>query len=145
MVFGGVPKERIQFNVDSLWVGDEQDTGRYQAFGDLFLTLEGAESKPEEYTRELDIENSIHRVEYKQNGVSFKREYFASHPAETLVFRWTADQPGAYTGKISLTDTHSAKITVEDDQNRCGGFVGKGKADQNQKRKALRFVSRLRG
>ena len=139
MVFGGVPKERIQFNVDSLWVGDEQDTGRYQAFGDLFVTLDGADDgmggKPEEYTRELDIENSVHRVEYKQNGVNFKREYFASHPAETLVFRWTADQPGAYSGKISLTDTHSAKITVEDDKIVAVGSLEKAKLTRTKKGK----------
>lgn len=27
MVFGGAPKEQIQFNEDSLWTGDEQKTG----------------------------------------------------------------------------------------------------------------------
>ena len=135
MAFGGIQKERIQFNVDSLWVGDEQDTGRYQAFGDLFVQLNGAEGKAEEYRRELDIETAVHRVEYKQNGVSFKREYFASRPAEALVFRWTADQPGAYTGKISLTDTHSAKITVEGDQIVAVGSLEKAKPTRTKKGK----------
>ncbi len=37
MVFGGVDRERIQFNEDSLWIGDEQDTGAYQAFGDVYV------------------------------------------------------------------------------------------------------------
>ncbi len=41
MVFGGVAEERIQFNEDSLWIGDEQDTGSYQAFGDLWVRLAG--------------------------------------------------------------------------------------------------------
>jgi alpha-L-fucosidase 2 len=39
MVFGGVEQERVQFNEDSLWVGDESDTGAYQAFGDLVIEL----------------------------------------------------------------------------------------------------------
>ncbi len=39
MVFGGVEQERVQFNEDSLWVGDESDTGAYQAFGDLLVDL----------------------------------------------------------------------------------------------------------
>jgi len=39
MVFGGVDRERIQFNEDSLWIGDEHDTGAYQAFGDLYVEL----------------------------------------------------------------------------------------------------------
>lgn len=45
MVFGGVDQERIQFNADSLWTGDENPTGDYggmgafQNFGDLFIDL----------------------------------------------------------------------------------------------------------
>jgi hypothetical protein len=37
MIFGGILHERLQFNEDSLWIGDETDTGAYQAFGDLFV------------------------------------------------------------------------------------------------------------
>lgn len=39
MIFGGTVKEHIQFNEDSLWIGDETDTGAYQAFGDLYIEL----------------------------------------------------------------------------------------------------------
>jgi alpha-L-fucosidase 2 len=35
MIFGGIACERIQFNEESLWLGDETDPGAYQAFGDL--------------------------------------------------------------------------------------------------------------
>lgn len=37
MIYGGVDHEHIQFNEDSLWIGDEKDTGAFQAFGDVFL------------------------------------------------------------------------------------------------------------
>ncbi|MHC4202908.1 MAG: discoidin domain-containing protein, partial [Planctomycetota bacterium] len=37
MVFGGIDEEHIQFNVDSLWTGDDKDTGAYQNFGDLYI------------------------------------------------------------------------------------------------------------
>lgn len=39
MIFGQVEREQIMFNEDSLWIGDENDTGSYQAFGDVFLQL----------------------------------------------------------------------------------------------------------
>ena len=39
MLFGGAPQEHIQFNEESLWIGDEIDTGAYQAFGDIFVEL----------------------------------------------------------------------------------------------------------
>ena len=37
MLFGGLQREQIQFNEESLWIGDEEDTGAYQAFGDVFV------------------------------------------------------------------------------------------------------------
>ena len=49
MIFGGVAKERVQFNVDSLWTGDENPSGdygsmgAYQNFGDLFVEFSPAE------------------------------------------------------------------------------------------------------
>ena len=39
MIFGGIEREHIQFNEDSLWVGNEHDTGAYQAFGDVYIDL----------------------------------------------------------------------------------------------------------
>lgn len=41
MLFGQPARERVQFNEGSLWIGDEQDTGAYQAFGDVFVHFEG--------------------------------------------------------------------------------------------------------
>ncbi len=45
MIFGGVERERIQFNVDSLWTGGANESGEYkveefgcyQSFGNLFI------------------------------------------------------------------------------------------------------------
>lgn len=264
MIFGGINEERIQFNEDSLWLGDEKDTGAYQAFGDVFIrfgdgstsvtnpskhktspsqdvtktsddnpatkwcmehngkpviweisggslskeplttytftsandapkrdpmqwelfgsedgtrweklderneaspfekrgqkktfTLPGkrdngsyghyrfvfqptdkthfqiadiqlgddVEKAPVNYRRELDIENSVHRVKYESEGTVFTREAFASRPAEALVFRFTADKPGAYTGSIELTDMHGAEIRSEDDTITSAGSL----------------------
>jgi hypothetical protein len=41
MIFGDPARERIQFNEESLWIGDEVDTGAYQAFGDVIVELGG--------------------------------------------------------------------------------------------------------
>jgi len=110
MVFGGGASERIQFNEDSLWIGDETDTGSYQAFGDLFVELPG--HKPSGYRRQLDIGTALHSITYTSGGTTYRREYFASHPAEVLVFRFTADKKGAYTGTVALTDMHKGKIVA---------------------------------
>ena len=252
MVFGQVERERIMFNEDSLWIGDELDTGSYQAFGDIFVRLhpeafalhyispnqgqnasEGInqafdgnadskwcfehQSKPiiahievtgkatplteyrivsgndipardpsdwileashdgkswqkldqqtkqpqwserkqerlykvsniksykhyrftfqpsqqvphfqvadiklnisptkttaySNYTRKLDLQEAIHRTSYTYNGVNYRREAFSSAPAGVMVFRFEADQKGAHTGSIQLTDQHDARIS----------------------------------
>jgi hypothetical protein len=42
MVFRGVGHERIQFNEESLWIGDENDMGAYQAFAEVAGILDRA-------------------------------------------------------------------------------------------------------
>jgi len=119
MIFGGIESERIQFNESSLWIGDENDTGAYQAFGDVFVSLGGKETSKQsvnpasDYRRELDIGRAVHVVSYTQGGVRFRRECFASHPANVMVFRFTADKPGAYSGSVLLTDMHKGKVVVD--------------------------------
>ena len=110
MIFGDAAAEHIQFNEDSLWVGDEEDTGAYQAFGDLHIEMTG--HKASDYRRQLDIGTAVHTITYKSRGTPYRRDYFASHPAGVLVFRFTADGKGAHTGTISLTDMHEGKVAA---------------------------------
>ena len=103
----GIAEERIQFNEDSLWSGDEENLGAYQNFGRLFITLEGhAGAEADNYRRELDIDRAVHTITYSVNGVNYRREYFASNPANVMVFRLTADKPGAYSGSVHLFNAH---------------------------------------
>jgi alpha-L-fucosidase 2 len=121
MVFGGVTKEHIQFNEDSLWFGDEENTGSYQPFGDVYVEL-GHES-PTDYRRELDISRAIHSISYQSKGINYTREYFSSHPSQVMVFRFFADKPGAYTGKLTLTDAHKAVISSEGNRIKASGSL----------------------
>ena len=50
------------------------------------------------YRRELDISRAVHTVTYEDGGVHYRREAFASYPARVILFRFTADKPGALTG-----------------------------------------------
>ena len=110
MIFGDAAAERIQFNEDSLWIGDEKDTGAYQAFGDLHIEMPG--HKDTNYRRQLDIASALHSITYTSNGTAYRRDYFASHPAQVLVFHFTANAKGAHTGTVALTDMHKGKVTA---------------------------------
>lgn len=270
MIFGGVGREHIQFNEDSLWIGDQKNTGAYQAFGNVFIdlgqggvasvecasgqtspggqsvenTIDGspetkwcmehqnrpavwighvpggmvvssyaftsAEDMPDrdpktwflegsndgktwtlldkranekpfphrhqrkEYTfannkkfsyfrftfsehgspthfqiaeielgaqgrkavtgyrRELDIRRAMHTVSYTSGGVTFRREYIASHPAGVLALRLTADKPAAYTGSVMLTDMHKGKVVARGNRLVTTGSLAGYKYDDNE-------------
>ncbi|MEI6178538.1 MAG: glycoside hydrolase family 95 protein, partial [Verrucomicrobiota bacterium] len=126
-VFGGIAEEHIQFNEDTLWTGDEGDTGRYQNFGDMLIALDGhAATSPgaAKYRRELDIEKALHTIRYEMDGVHYRREYFASHPANVLVFRFTADKKGAYTGTVTLKNAHEGEPGAAGNTITISGTLG---------------------
>jgi len=124
MIFGGTDTEQIQFNVDSLWEGDDKDTGAYQAFGDVYVEL--GHKDVSDYRRELDIGRAVHTISYTAGGVRYKREYFASNPAGVMAFRFTADKAGAHTATIRLTDMHGAKVAVGKDRLASSGALKNG-------------------
>lgn len=146
MIYGGVDREQIQFNEDSVWLGDEKDTGSYQAFGDLLIEIEAGEAATAtgatDYRRALDISQAIQTVSYEKNGIRFQREYFASHPANVLVFRLTADQPGAFSGQLSLKDAHGGSVEAEGNEVFFSGTLS-GKHSLSGKGGAPNYDIRL--
>ncbi len=86
MVFGGIDNEHIQFNHDALWVGSEQNTGAYQAFGDI--NIEFGHAGETDYRRELDISKAVHTVTYEQQGHEVQKRVFRqrARPGHGLSF-----------------------------------------------------------
>lgn len=140
MVFGGIKRERIQFNEISLWTGDELETGAYQAFGDLFVNFKNENSEkaaqaadsvaevPSDYRRQLDLSNSIQQISYTNDGIGYKREYFTSFPDKVMVLRYTAANKGAYTATIQLQDAHKAKVSASGLSLQISGKLENGLA-----------------
>ena len=112
MIFGGPFAERVQFNVDSLWTGDENPSGdynsmgAYQAFGDLRIRFDAPADAPKDYRRALDLATGLHTVTFSAGGTAFTREAFASAPDQAIVLRLTASTPDALSGTLSLTGAH---------------------------------------
>ena len=107
MIFGDARREHLQLNENSLWTGDEKDTGRYQNLADLMLELNHGE--PKNYRRSLDIDRAIHTIDYSSGDTVWHREYFASAPQQVIILRFTADKRGAYNGRLKLVDAHGAR------------------------------------
>lgn len=130
MIFGGVEEERIQFNVDSLWTGDENypggyrdpGMGHYQNFGDLYVALDG-KGAASEYARRLDLGRALSRISYVQDGVEFVRETICSHPEQAIVSRMTASKKGSYSGKIRLDGGRDETTVVKANRMTFSGTL----------------------
>ena len=123
MVFGGLAREHLQFNDITLWTGDARRMGAYQPFGDVVVELAGASGPARHYRRELQLDRARHLVTYEQGGAHFRREVFASHPAQAIVVRLDADRPHRYTGVIRLDDAHGARIVADGDRLVASGAL----------------------
>jgi alpha-L-fucosidase 2 len=131
MIFGGTDKERIQFNEQTLWTGDEIQMGAYQPFGDLFIDSPGL-AIATKYRRGLDLSDGVHRTTFTSNGVKFTREVFSSHPDKVMVIRLGADKPGAISGTIRLTDMHKAGISAAGETITATGSLENGLAYESR-------------
>lgn len=127
MFRGGIDQEWIHLNEISLWSGGENSSGiyrdpadgtegsdkfgAYQPFGDLVIDFHHV-GESSDYTRSLNLEDAVARVSYKNNGVTYSREIFASIPAQVIVMTCKADKPGALSATFSLKSQHGAKIVA---------------------------------
>ena len=156
MVFGGIDRERIQFNESTVWQGAPHDyahkgaSGRlakirellwagqqkeaeelalrefmsvplrqkaYQALGDLELEIPGVvAAEAQGYRRELDLDTGIATVQYTIRGTTYRREVFASYPANVVVVRITGGKPAP-----RLKAAHDATVTAD---SISGGVAG---------------------
>jgi len=99
MFFGGITRERIQFNEKTLWSGTTTQRGVFQNFGDVYIDITSHGSRVTDYYRELSLNDAVGTVSYTAGGVSYRREYFSSFPDQVVVMRYTA--PGN-SGKLSF-------------------------------------------
>jgi alpha-L-fucosidase 2 len=117
LVYGDPAHERIVLNESSLWTGadnpsgDDGMMGSYQVLGELKIALPGHE-KATDYRRDLDLSQALAHVTYKVDGVTYRREVFASHVAGVLAVRLSADRKGALTGTVNLADGHGSKTDL---------------------------------
>jgi alpha-L-fucosidase 2 len=123
-LFGEPCRERLQFNVDTAWVGNEDNTGAYQPFGDLYIDLSHDRTYTG-YRRELDIARAVQTISYESGGVRYKREAFASRPAGVIALRFTADRSGALSGRVAMDNIQKLSSTVEDGQLVMTGDTSK--------------------
>jgi alpha-L-fucosidase 2 len=112
----------------------------YQPVGDLRLAVpvEGAVS---DYRRDLDLETATVRIRYRQAGVTYTREIFASAADQAIVVRLYADKPGRVAFTAGMASPQKTTVGTE------GGdaLVMRGtNGDCQGVKGALRFEARVK-
>jgi len=127
MLTGGTDKAVYHCSVDSMWQGNLERMGQYQAFGEITFALGHDPKKATDYRRELDLRTGLHTVTYRYNGINYKREAFCSYPTGLLVIRFTADKPAAHTGLLELSAMHESKFIKSKEGIEFFGKLGNGR------------------
>lgn len=81
----------------------------YQPFGDLHIQ----NNKPGDaagYKRALNISDAVATTVYKQNGVKYEREVFASHPDNVIVMHLKSDTPNGIDISLDFTSPHPTAL-----------------------------------
>ena len=158
MLFGMPGKDHIQFNEESFWAagyrGVQTSVGPtfvnpdmsegingYMNAGNIFVDFNlPANPAISNYYRDLNLDEAVAHVEYEYDNVKYNREYFASYPAQVLVFRYIANKPGALNFTVNPVSAHPGKIFVNNGEITITGnlkdsepYRGGGRAVYSQK------------
>lgn len=82
----------------------------YEYAGELTVALH-TDDACENYTRDLDLNRGLAVISYEKDGISYKREAFASHPAGLLCNRFSASAP--FDAKIAFHRENTDRITCQ--------------------------------
>ena len=75
------------------------------------------------YNRQLSLDSAMATVSYIRNGITYKKEYFASHPDKMIAIKLSASQPGTINSDISLTSLIPHKVKASQGQLTMTGHV----------------------
>jgi alpha-L-fucosidase 2 len=103
--------------------------GCFQTLGDLWLDF-GKRGGYENYHRELNLNRGMVIVTYKQGGVKYRREIFASYPDRALVMLLTADKKGSVSFTASLNRPERYETHAENDNLLMTGTLNNGRGGE---------------
>ncbi len=67
----------------------------YQTLGKMNFTFYGIDGgNITDYTRSLDLDQAVALTEFRAGDTLYRRQIFASHPADCIIMRFTAEGPG---------------------------------------------------
>lgn len=121
-VFGRTDTERIQLSEKTLATDLYNGGGSFTNFAEIYLDF--MHTTYRDYRRSLSLDESIAKVSYKHDGVTYEREYLANYPSNVIAVKVKADKPGAvsFTVRPVVPYLHSS----DEGDGRTGKVTAKG-------------------
>ena len=120
----------------------------YQSLGDLFIEhiTPSSDTVYTNYLRWLSLDSAVAVTTYTYNGINFKREVFASHPANMIVMRLTCNKPKALNLNLWLLRERDAVVSASDTEPNAISMTGKiNRQDDHGKPVGMRFNACIKG
>ena len=121
--------------------GEKSNFGSYQTLGDILISDLKENDSYTDYKRVLDLNNGMVSVSYKQDGVTYTREYFISNPGNVMVMRLTASEKGKLSRKISIDSVQASKSIYGDIHNNTITMTGR---PSDHTEDGLKFAQQLK-
>ena len=99
----------------------------YQSLGDLFIEQLAvpADSAYTNYRRWLSLDSALATTQFTINGINYRREVFASHPANLIIVKFYCSQPGGLNLRIKLMREQDAATTAAKGITNCIAMQGR--------------------
>ena len=118
-VFGIVTNERVQVTHNAVLTKDNLCNA-------LEIRLSTSGGIVSDYSRWLDVDNSLAGVAYVQDGVRYEREFFTSYPDRTGVMRLSASKAGALSFRLSAEVPFQRPFGDAEGRGRTGAVSVRG-------------------
>ena len=117
--------------------------GNFTTMGEFYVETGLSTIGMSDYKRILSLDSAMAVVQFKKDDVAYQRNYFISYPANVMVMRFSADQPG----KQNLTFRYAPNpvSTGQFSADGNNGLVYRASLDNNGMKYAVRIQATVKG
>ncbi len=137
---------RKNFNSNVPYATADEKPSRFGSFttaGELYFETGLSAVGMTGYRRELSLDSALAKVSFNKDGVAYRREYFASYPANVIAVKFSASQPGRQNIVFSYAPNpvSEGKMTADGDN----ALLWDARLDNNHMQYAVRVRAVNRG
>lgn len=120
--------------------GKDAPYGSFQMLGNMNIEYQyDNNDEAVDYQRRLFIDDAIASTQFTKGDVTYNREYFASHDADVLVVKLSANKKGAISFNVNLNRPERASVSVENNVITMQGQLNDG----HDTDKGVKYITKL--